>query len=56
MATSEDSPVHGAFFIHPVNIEAINGIVSGKERMPQKSTNFFPKCYSGLVFNDMENS
>jgi uncharacterized protein (DUF1015 family) len=46
---------HGVFFIRPMDIAAINTIVSGKERMPQKSTNFFPKCYSGLVFNVMEN-
>jgi uncharacterized protein (DUF1015 family) len=45
---------HGVFFIRPVAIETINSIVSDKERMPQKSTNFFPKCYSGLVFDDME--
>jgi uncharacterized protein (DUF1015 family) len=45
---------HGAFFIRPVDIDTINEIVSGRERMPQKSTNFFPKCYSGLVFNTLE--
>lgn len=45
---------HGAFFIRPVDIGTVTAIVSGKERMPQKSTNFFPKCYSGLVFNTME--
>lgn len=45
---------HGAFFIRPVDINTINAIVTGRERMPQKSTNFFPKCFSGLVFNTME--
>ncbi len=48
------SAYHGAFFIRPVDIGTINDIVSGRERMPQKSTNFFPKCWSGLVFNAME--
>lgn len=42
---------HGGFFIRPVSIEAIQNIVDGGERMPQKSTNFFPKLFSGLVFN-----
>jgi uncharacterized protein (DUF1015 family) len=42
---------HGCFFIHPVRIQAIHDIVAGGERMPQKSTNFYPKLYSGLVFN-----
>jgi uncharacterized protein (DUF1015 family) len=46
--------IHGTFFIRPVDISVVNRIVSGRERMPQKSTNFFPKCYSGLVFNDMD--
>jgi uncharacterized protein (DUF1015 family) len=52
--TSEALAYHGVFFIRPLDIGTVNSIVSGKERMPQKSTNFFPKCYSGLVFNDME--
>jgi uncharacterized protein (DUF1015 family) len=48
------SAYHGAFFIRPVDINTITTIVMGKERMPQKSTNFFPKCYSGLVFDTLE--
>ncbi len=52
-ATGGKSGYHGVFFIRPIDIESINAIVSGKERMPQKSTNFFPKCYSGLVFHAM---
>ncbi|KMQ51313.1 hypothetical protein CHISP_1796 [Chitinispirillum alkaliphilum] len=45
---------YGGFFIKPLSIQAINDIVKGGERMPQKSTNFFPKLFSGLVFNKME--
>jgi len=51
---ADPEAVHGVFFIRPMGIDTVNGIVSGNERMPQKSTNFFPKCYSGLVFNSME--
>ena len=54
VASQGKTPSHGAFFIRPVDIHSVNAIVSGRERMPQKSTNFFPKCYSGLVFNTME--
>jgi uncharacterized protein (DUF1015 family) len=54
LATGAESATHGAFFIRPVDIQTINAVVTGKERMPQKSTNFFPKCYSGLVYNTME--
>jgi uncharacterized protein (DUF1015 family) len=46
----------GVFFIRPLDIAAVNAIVSGGERMPQKSTNFFPKCFSGLVFYRMGNA
>ncbi|MBN1128720.1 MAG: DUF1015 family protein, partial [Chitinispirillaceae bacterium] len=42
---------HGCFFIRPVGIETIHSVVASGERMPQKSTNFYPKLYSGLVFN-----
>jgi uncharacterized protein (DUF1015 family) len=42
---------HGGFFIKPVKLDAIHRVVAGGERMPQKSTNFFPKLYSGLVYN-----
>jgi uncharacterized protein (DUF1015 family) len=49
------APYRGVFFIHPLDIATVNAIVSGGERMPQKSTNFFPKFFSGLVFNRLEN-
>ncbi|HEX3020517.1 MAG TPA: DUF1015 domain-containing protein [Chitinispirillaceae bacterium] len=42
---------HGGFFIRPETIDSIHKIVAGDERMPQKSTNFYPKLFSGLVFN-----
>ncbi len=45
---------YGGFFIRPVSIGTIHSIVEGGERMPQKSTNFYPKLYSGLVFNSLE--
>jgi uncharacterized protein (DUF1015 family) len=44
---------YGGFFIRPVSIGVISGTVKGGERMPQKSTNFYPKLYSGLVMNKM---
>jgi len=45
----------GVFFLRPLDIATVNAIVSGGERMPQKSTNFYPKFFSGLVFNRLEN-
>ncbi len=43
----------GVFFLRPIDIETVRRIVSQNERMPQKSTNFFPKLYSGLVLNKL---
>jgi len=51
--TEAGNDYYGGFFIRPVSIGVINDTVKGGERMPQKSTNFFPKLYSGLVFNRM---
>ncbi|MDD5674989.1 MAG: DUF1015 domain-containing protein [Chitinivibrionales bacterium] len=47
---------YGTFFLRPATMADIEAIVKGGERMPQKSTNFFPKFYSGLVFNVLENA
>ncbi|MBD3344520.1 MAG: DUF1015 family protein [Chitinivibrionales bacterium] len=50
-----DSPdYYGTFFLRPIEIGVVRDIVAGNERMPQKSTNFFPKFYSGLVLNKLE--
>ncbi|MCL2219641.1 MAG: DUF1015 domain-containing protein [Chitinispirillia bacterium] len=51
--TEAGNDYYGGFFIRPVSIGVINDTVKGGERMPQKSTNFFPKLYCGLVFNIM---
>ena len=50
----DNSAFYGGFFIKPTTLETIYRIVAGGERMPQKSTNFFPKLYSGLVYNRLE--
>ncbi|MBD3315813.1 MAG: DUF1015 family protein [Chitinivibrionales bacterium] len=51
-----DSTVTGTFFVRPIPIETIRDIVSRGERMPQKSTNFYPKLYSGLVLRSLEST
>ncbi len=44
----------GCFFVRPIPIDVVKDIVSRGERMPQKSTNFYPKLYSGLIFNPLD--
>jgi uncharacterized protein (DUF1015 family) len=38
-----------AFFMNPVKIQQLKMVTDAGERMPQKSTYFYPKVYSGLT-------
>jgi uncharacterized protein (DUF1015 family) len=38
-----------ACFVNPPSLEDVYDIAKSGETMPQKSTFFFPKIYSGLV-------
>jgi uncharacterized protein (DUF1015 family) len=51
---SDGEKWYGGFYIRPLSIGTIGSIVSAGERMPQKSTNFYPKMYSGLVLHSMD--
>ncbi|MBN2468447.1 MAG: DUF1015 domain-containing protein [Deltaproteobacteria bacterium] len=42
-----------AFLGNPTRIEQVNDIVAQGEKMPQKSTYFYPKLLSGLVINQI---
>ncbi len=42
------------FLLNPTRSEQVKKIAENKERMPQKSTDFYPKLISGLVFYDVE--
>ena len=43
-----------AFFLNPTRIEQVEGCARRNQMMPQKSTDFFPKMLSGLLFMKME--
>jgi uncharacterized protein (DUF1015 family) len=42
---------HLAFLLRPVPVEQVRAVAESGENMPPKSTYFFPKVMSGLVFN-----
>ncbi len=42
-----------AFFMNPVKMQQLKTVTDAGERMPQKSTYFYPKMYSGLVINKL---
>ncbi|MFA6358059.1 MAG: DUF1015 domain-containing protein [Candidatus Omnitrophota bacterium] len=47
-------PLKVAFFLNPVKIEQIINVALGGNKMPPKSTYFYPKVLSGLVINKFE--
>jgi uncharacterized protein (DUF1015 family) len=50
----DEGRYQAAFFLNPTTVEQMQRIASLGGRMPQKSTDFFPKLLSGLVFMKME--
>lgn len=51
-ATGQDFPL--AALVMPATIQHIETVSEQNERMPAKSTYFYPKLLSGLVFNPLE--
>lgn len=41
------------FFLNPTQLEQVREIATTGERMPQKSTYFYPKLPTGLLFHDL---
>jgi len=42
-----------AFFMNPVKLQQLTMVTDAGERMPQKSTYFYPKVYTGLTINKL---
>jgi uncharacterized protein (DUF1015 family) len=49
-----DRQYQAAFFLNPTTAQQMQRIASLGERMPQKSTDFFPKLLTGLLFMKMK--
>jgi uncharacterized protein (DUF1015 family) len=43
-----------SFFLNPTSVEQVQRVASLGERMPQKSTDFYPKLLTGLLFMKMK--
>jgi uncharacterized protein (DUF1015 family) len=50
----DEGRYQAAFFVNPTTIRQVFEIASQGGRMPQKSTDFYPKLLTGLVFMKME--
>jgi uncharacterized protein (DUF1015 family) len=53
IAKIDSGQKQAAFFTNPVKMQQIEMITAAGEKMPQKSTYFYPKIYSGLTINKL---
>ena len=51
LALLEDGAYDVAFILRPIPVDQVKAICESDENMPPKSTYFFPKVLTGLVFN-----
>ena len=51
IATVDRGDAAAAFLLEPVTVEQVARFAQAGETMPQKSTFFFPKLTSGLLFH-----
>ncbi|MDK1032236.1 MAG: hypothetical protein QGD94_09535, partial [Planctomycetia bacterium] len=42
------------FLLNPTRVEEVQAVARNRDRMPQKTTFFYPKVYTGLVFYCMD--
>jgi uncharacterized protein (DUF1015 family) len=54
VAQVEDGRAEGAFLVRPLHVEDVFEVAGRGETMPQKSTYFYPKLVSGLLFHPLE--
>ncbi len=54
LQTLEKEEFQAAFILNPPKAEEILTIANGGEKMPQKSTYFYPKLISGLIVNEID--
>ena len=54
LSTVESDEMQCAFILNPTRVEEIGAVAAAGEKMPQKSTYFYPKLITGLVMNNLE--
>jgi uncharacterized protein (DUF1015 family) len=54
LAAVASGEAHLALFQNPPRVEQVQAVALASERMPQKSTFFYPKVLSGLVINPLD--
>jgi len=51
IAQIDAGQIQAAFFMNPIKMQQLKMVTEAGERMPQKSTYFYPKVYTGLTIN-----
>ncbi|MCL2077772.1 MAG: DUF1015 domain-containing protein [Oscillospiraceae bacterium] len=49
----DDKRANCCFLLNPTRVDEISGVAAAGEKMPQKSTYFYPKLTTGLVMNQI---
>lgn len=53
-ALKSDPNGNALFIMNPTRVDEVKEVAMAGERMPQKSTDFFPKLLSGFIFNKIQ--
>jgi len=54
LARVESGEFAASFLLNPTRIAEVRAVSEAGETMPEKSTYFYPKIATGLVFNSLE--
>lgn len=54
LAAVDNGEADCSFILNPTRVEEISAVAAAGEKMPQKSTYFYPKLITGLVMNSFE--
>ena len=54
LAAVDEEKANCCFLLNPTRVSEIRDVAAAGEKMPQKSTYFYPKLITGLVMNQME--
>jgi len=53
IAKVDSGKCQAVFFVNPTRIEQVQAVAAAGEKMPQKSTFFYPKVFSGVTINKL---
>ena len=54
IAGVNDGTYQAAILLNPTRVSEIQGVAAAGEKMPQKSTYFYPKLITGLTLNQLD--